>query len=98
MNPQMASRLCAILCVAGLAACATATAPAPEPKVKIVEVPTPIRVACIPPGFRDPPAYPTKAELANSPGPGDMLQAVTAAYLLMDQWIKEAAPVLKGCR
>jgi hypothetical protein len=79
-----------------LAACGTV--PKPEPAVKIVEVAKPIRVACVPTTFRDPPAYPTKAELLNSPGAGDMLQGLTAAYILMDQWIREASPVVKGCR
>lgn len=89
-------RACTALALLTLTACAHG--PAAEPEVKIVEVPKPIRVSCVPAGFRDPPAYPSKEQLRQSPGAGDMLQAVTAAYILLDQWVREAAPVLKGCR
>jgi hypothetical protein len=84
-----------ILAVAlALAACATKPA---EPVIRTVEVAIPTPVPCAG-SLREPPAYPTKQELREAPGPDLRLQMAVAAYLLMDQWIREAAPVLRACR
>jgi hypothetical protein len=77
-----------------LGACATRPA---EPVIRTVEVAIPTPVPCAT-SLRDPPAYPSKQELRDAPGPDIRLQMAVAAYLLMDQWIREAAPVLKACR
>lgn len=84
--------------LAFLALTACATKPA-EPVIRTVEVKVPVTRSCIPPNYRDPPAFPdTDDAIRSSPGPGDLLQLLAAGRLLRNQWIREAAPVLAGCR
>ena len=78
-----------------LAACQT---PA-EPRIVTREVAVPVAKACVPKGFRDPPATPdTDAAIKAAPGPGEMLQLLMAGRLLYRQWIAEARPVIAACR
>lgn len=69
-----------------------------EPVIRTVTVQVPTPVPCVPPSLRDPPAYASKKQLRELAGPDLRLQGLAEAYLLMDQWIREAAPVIRACR
>ena len=79
-----------------LAGCATRP---PEPVIRTVTVDRPVAVSCLPPTVRDPPETPdTDERIRASADAADLLQLLAAGRILKNQWIKEAAAAIRGCR
>lgn len=87
--------LAVLACAAVVCACASRPS---EPVVRTVEVRVPVPVSCVPETLRGPKPYPSKDDLRRAPGAADRLQIAVAAYLLMDQRLRELEPVIAGCR